>query len=588
MASTASTATSAASCITINVKTMDASDFTMSVQKNSTIPDLKSKIAGHTGFANHRQRLIFQGRVLRNDKNMASYSIADGHTIHLVVRPADLPITRPSNDSPPPTATTTAPRRSEIIMGARITVAENVDSDLRNLFSNLFNALGSRPQNQVASATSHTRTETQSSEASSIPSHTERLLQALHDGRRQDRLLNRTQRLLRDASNIMRRCERSCGIGPDVSSEPDSEPAESESTAAPTSTTVNASAGTVPSNIPTTATSEAAAAAAMSNEASLPIEVTRQAAPNRRTLREINNLLVEMRNILFRGMLPIERVAHMVEGYRMFKYLPQEGPQMANTLGEALKAIGKLCVRTAYHLKYIMSDHLPSVGTAAPSAGNSSSRRGKRKNPRAARSTSQKDQAAGAAAAAASATADSSSHKSRMKGPIRRKKKQKNTKRKRPRLSQTRSSTDSAPAPEARGDATNSTRESPAVSPRSTQTSTLPAGASRPFRLLHAAASMLAQQQRAVDPTASTSASAASSTTSTPSFGRHVILQVSPAMSFGPFSHVAVIPANLRLALQRVAAGQSSAGSSSSSDAPSQRTQTNSERNVENGNDAQE
>lgn len=49
---------------------MDASDFKMSVQKNSTIPDLKSKIAGHTGFANHRQRLIFQGRVLSNDKNV--------------------------------------------------------------------------------------------------------------------------------------------------------------------------------------------------------------------------------------------------------------------------------------------------------------------------------------------------------------------------------------------------------------------------------------------------------------------------------------------------------------------------------------
>ena len=71
MASMASTATSAA-CITINVKTMDASNFQMSVSKDSSIPDLKSKIAGHTGFENHRQRLIFQGRVLRNDKNVHS------------------------------------------------------------------------------------------------------------------------------------------------------------------------------------------------------------------------------------------------------------------------------------------------------------------------------------------------------------------------------------------------------------------------------------------------------------------------------------------------------------------------------------
>ena len=90
-----------------------------------------------------------------------------------------------------------------------------------------------------------------------------------------------------------------------------------------------------------------------------------------------------------------------------------------------------------------------------------------------------------------------------------------------------------------------------------------------------------------VNSTASTSAPAASSTTSTPSFGRHVILQVSPAMSFGPFSHVAVIPANLRLALQRVAAGQSPAGSSSS-DTPAQSTQQNSESNAENGNNAQD
>ena len=66
---------------------------------------------------------------------MASYSIADGHTIHLVVRPADLPKATPSNDEPPPTtaeAATTAPRRSEIIMGARITVVRVFVSMIRN------------------------------------------------------------------------------------------------------------------------------------------------------------------------------------------------------------------------------------------------------------------------------------------------------------------------------------------------------------------------------------------------------------------------------------------------------------------------
>ena len=84
MASMTRTSITTAS-ITINIKTLDSSDFKVNVAQDSSIPDLKSKIAGRTGFENHRQRLIFQGRVLRNDKNVqpSSPTFGNNHTYAL-------------------------------------------------------------------------------------------------------------------------------------------------------------------------------------------------------------------------------------------------------------------------------------------------------------------------------------------------------------------------------------------------------------------------------------------------------------------------------------------------------------------------
>lgn len=595
MASMTRTSITTAS-ITINIKTLDSSDFKVNVAQDSSIPDLKSKIAGRTGFENHRQRLIFQGRVLRNDKNMSSYEIADGHTVHLVVRPADIPNTTPSHVSPPPRPAATAAlprRRSEIIMGARITVAERgmVPPELRNLFSNLFSVVGLRPQmahaNQAPSRAPRVPTEPapQAVNTHSLPSRSERILQALnHDGRRQERLLrqhrllSRTQRLLRDATSIMRRCEQSCGIRGRSNSVTETDllatavPAASVSIPAPTSTTANASSGTVPSNIPTTATS--AAAAAMSTETALPVAVTRP-PPNPRSLEDISQLLVQMQELVSRTQAPMQRVAGIVDGYRRMGTFPQEGPSMANHLGEALKSIGKLCVRTAYHLRYIMTDEPPPImrNRARSNSTQSStrSRTGRCKRPNADISSSSSAQAT------SSASAESTKRK-KTSATSRRKKTQKKTKRKRPRLSQTRvagsgSNANSAPAPPV-------FEPRPLTEPARSSSTASPAGTNRPFRLLHAAASMLAQRPPAnAAPTPPAASSRPASSTFVPPFGRRVIMQVAP-MNFG-VTPLAALPVQLRRVLQHASvAAQSRAESasistSSSSTSSSQSTQPN-------------
>ena len=83
--------------------------------------------------------------------------------------------------------------------------------------------------------------------------------------------------------------------------------------------------------------------------------------------------------------------------------------------------------------------------------------------------------------------------------------------------------------------------------------------------------SIVCMLQANTESTVSGANPAMSSDIPTPAFGRHVIMQVSPAVGFGvgPFSHLAVIPAQLRLALQRASNPRSPSNTSSSSSSSS-------------------
>lgn len=82
-----SNAESSESTFEINVKTLESQIYSFRVNKNMPVPSLKQKVASATGVPVEQQRLIFRGRVLKDDHLLSEYHVEDGHTLHLVVRP---------------------------------------------------------------------------------------------------------------------------------------------------------------------------------------------------------------------------------------------------------------------------------------------------------------------------------------------------------------------------------------------------------------------------------------------------------------------------------------------------------------------
>ncbi|KAG2580429.1 hypothetical protein PVAP13_6NG342100 [Panicum virgatum] len=74
--------------IEINIKTLDSQVHKLRVNKNAPVSVLKEKIVDATGVPLDQQRLIFRGRVLKDDHLLSEYYLEDGFTLHLVARRA--------------------------------------------------------------------------------------------------------------------------------------------------------------------------------------------------------------------------------------------------------------------------------------------------------------------------------------------------------------------------------------------------------------------------------------------------------------------------------------------------------------------
>ncbi|WOL16803.1 large proline-rich protein BAG6 isoform X2 [Canna indica] len=74
------------STVEINVKTLDSQIYTFRINKNTPIPSLKAEVATASGVPVEQQRLIFRGKVLKDDHCLSDYHLEDGHTLHLVAR----------------------------------------------------------------------------------------------------------------------------------------------------------------------------------------------------------------------------------------------------------------------------------------------------------------------------------------------------------------------------------------------------------------------------------------------------------------------------------------------------------------------
>ncbi|ORZ13669.1 hypothetical protein BCR42DRAFT_453004 [Absidia repens] len=85
---------------TLQVKSLEQVTQSVTVSSSASVLQLKDAIQPVFDVASNRQRLIFQGKVLKDGKQLTEYAnLQDGKVIHMVSRPADAP-SNAMNDEP--------------------------------------------------------------------------------------------------------------------------------------------------------------------------------------------------------------------------------------------------------------------------------------------------------------------------------------------------------------------------------------------------------------------------------------------------------------------------------------------------------
>ncbi|CAA0815114.1 Ubiquitin-like superfamily protein [Striga hermonthica] len=77
---------SCGSTLQLNIKTLDSRIFSFLVDKNIMVSAFKEKIAQEVSVPVGQQRLIFRGKVLKDDHLLSEYNVEHGDTLHLVER----------------------------------------------------------------------------------------------------------------------------------------------------------------------------------------------------------------------------------------------------------------------------------------------------------------------------------------------------------------------------------------------------------------------------------------------------------------------------------------------------------------------
>lgn len=71
--------------LSIHIKASGDKKYTVQVDPEATIEDLKAIISAAADIAPERQRLIYSGKVLKDHETVLFYKIQDGHTVHMVM-----------------------------------------------------------------------------------------------------------------------------------------------------------------------------------------------------------------------------------------------------------------------------------------------------------------------------------------------------------------------------------------------------------------------------------------------------------------------------------------------------------------------
>jgi ubiquilin len=90
--------------VTFKVKTSSDGNHTITMSESASVLDLKTKLAGESyeNIPVDRQRLIYSGRVMKNDDALSVYKIKANNTIHMVKSAASNP-SKPASSASAPT-----------------------------------------------------------------------------------------------------------------------------------------------------------------------------------------------------------------------------------------------------------------------------------------------------------------------------------------------------------------------------------------------------------------------------------------------------------------------------------------------------
>ncbi|XP_017247460.1 ubiquitin-like domain-containing protein CIP73 isoform X2 [Daucus carota subsp. sativus] len=89
--SASASAGSSDSIVELNIKTLDSQMYSFQVDKNIPVSVFKENVASKTGVPVEQQRLIFRGKVLKDNHLLSEYQVDNGHTLHLVARQPSQP-----------------------------------------------------------------------------------------------------------------------------------------------------------------------------------------------------------------------------------------------------------------------------------------------------------------------------------------------------------------------------------------------------------------------------------------------------------------------------------------------------------------